>query len=519
MRYFNIAGPCNKAKHYMIEAASRLHGVERLIDMEQYFVIHAARQSGKTTYLRDLMRRLNASDKYYALYCSLESIQGITDAKEAMPEIVNAIKTAFEFSDIPHGGDFAKNADYSRFAGVLRRELTLHCKLLDKPLVLLFDEADCLSEGTLITFLRQLRDGYVNRSEIPFVHSLALVGMRNIRDFKARVRPERDTLGSASPFNIVAKSLTLQNFTIDEICALYKQHTDETGQVFEEDAIELVYEQTQGQPWLVNAIAREVIEEQLGGDYTPAITPEMAEKAIQTIILRRDTHIDSLLERLKEERVRRVIEPIIMGEGDIDQLSDDYQYVRDLGLIREYDDKQLKPANPIYAEVIVRTLTYNMQNALTRDDNIYQMPRYIKNGRIDMDFLMRDFQHFWRENSDIWVNRYDYKEVAPHLVLMAFLQRVINGGGHILREMAAGRGRIDLCVVYKGEKYPIEIKLLRGDKTRALGVEQTLRYMDVYGAAKGWLAIFDRDTDIGWDEKIYMDKETVDGKTVTVVGL
>jgi hypothetical protein len=519
MRYFNIAGPCNKADHYMIEAASRLHGVERLIDTKQYFVIHAARQSGKTTYLKDLTRRLNTSGGCYALYCSLEIAQGIIDPEKGIPSIVKKIKYAVDMSDIPSKNGFAENADYADFTNALHKELSLFCKQLDKPLVILFDEADCLSEGTLITFLRQLRDGYVNRAEIPFVHSLALVGMRNIRDFKARVRPDSDTLGSASPFNIVKESLTLKNFTQDEIRALYKQHTDDTGQIFEEGAVELVHEQTQGQPWLVNAIACEVVEKQLSYDYARAVTSEMAEKAIQTIILRRDTHIDSLLERLKEERVRRVIEPIIMGEDNIDQLSDDYQYVRDLGLIREYDDKQLKPANPIYAEVIVRTLTYNMQNVLTRNDNTYQLPRYMKDGRIDMDFLMQDFQQFWRENSDIWLGRFDYKEAAPHLILMAFLQRVINGGGQILREMAAGRGRLDLCVVYEGEKYPIELKLRNGEKTRALGVEQTRRYMDVYGAKQGWLAIFDRDPGVGWDEKIFMEKASVGDKTVTVVGL
>jgi Holliday junction resolvase len=502
----------------MIEAASRLVGVEPLIEMKQYFVIHAARQSGKTTYLKDLTRRLNASGEYYALYCSLESIQGITDAKEAIPEIVNTIKTAFEFSDLPHRGDFAKNADYSRFAGVLRRELTVHCKLLDKPLVILFDEADCLGEGTLITFLRQLRDGYVNRPETPFVHSVALVGMRNIRDFKARVRPDSDTLGSASPFNIVKKSLTLKNFTPGEIHALYKQHTDETGQIFEDSAVELIHEQTQGQPWLVNAIACEVIEEQLGGDYSRAVTSEMAEKAIQTIILRRDTHIDSLLERLKEDRVRRVIEPIIVGDVISNRSSDDFQYVVDLGLITNTEER-LGPANPIYGEIIARVLSNDVQQTIAQGDNDYHMPRYMKDGRMDMDYLMCDFQQFWRENSDIWLGRFDYKEAAPHMILMAFLQRVLNGGGQIIREMAAGRGRLDLCAVYGGEKYPIEIKLLRGKKTRTQGIEQTLRYMDVYGVCEGWLAIFDRDMGKSWDEKIYMEKESVDGKTVTVVGL
>jgi hypothetical protein len=502
----------------MIEASSRLVGVERLIDMEQYFVIHAARQSGKTTYLRDLEQRLNASGNYYALYCSLEIAQGINDPKDGIPEIVRKIQNVLRVSGIPHGAEFAVDANYVNFSDVLNTELSLFCRTLNKPLVILFDEADCLSEGTLITFLRQLRDGYNSRAYTPFVHSIALVGMRNIRDFKARVRPDSETLGSASPFNIVTESLTLKNFTQDEIRALYKQHTDEAGQVFEGGAVELVYDQTRGQPWLVNAIAREVVEKQLGGDYTRPVTAEMVSEAIQTITLRRDTHIDSLLERLKEERVRKVIEPIIMGEYVADRLSDDYRYVKDLGLISD-KDRQLKPANPIYAEVIARTLTYNAQAALAESDDTYQMPRYIKDGRIDMDYLMRDFQQFWRENSDIWIKRFDYDEAAPHLILMAFLQRVINGGGDIIREMAAGRGRLDLCVVYDGEKYPIELKLWRGDKTRTQGVEQTLRYMDVYGAREGWLAIFDRDTGASWDEKIYMVKETVDGKTVTIIGL
>jgi hypothetical protein len=390
--------------------------------------------------------------------------------------------------------------------------------LLDKPLIILFDEADCLSGGTLISFLRQLRDGYVNRIRYPFVHSIALVGMRNIRDYKAQIRPDSQTLGSASPFNIIAESLTLKNFTKEEIHQLYQQHTDETGQVFEEGAIELVWQQTQGQPWLVNAVVREVIVKILQSDYTQPVTVERMAKAIQTIILRRDTHIDSLLERLKEERVRKIIEPIIMGESLFDRSSDDFQYVMDLGLISRAQG-ELTPANPIYAEVIARTLTYNMQQQLVEDKNTYSAPHYMKDGRIDMDFLLRDFQQFWRENSDIWLTKFDYEEAAPQLILMAFLQRVINGGGQLIREMAAGTGRLDICLVYEGQKYPIELKLWRGEKSLERGVEQTLRYMDVYGATEGWLALFDRTPQTPWDEKIYMERRTIDGKAVTIVGL
>jgi hypothetical protein len=181
--------------------------------------------------------------------------------------------------------------------------------------------------------------------------------------------------------------------------------------------------------------------------------------------------------------------------------------------------EKIDPANPIYAEVIVRTLNFKIQSELQQHDTLHQMPRYLKEGHIDMDFLMRDFQQFWRENSEIWEDRFSYKEAAPHLIMMAFLQRVVNGGGQIVREMAAGRGRLDICLSYEGERYPIELKLWHGEKTLAKGLEQTARYMDTCGCTEGWLAIFDTRPELKWDDKIYMRKETVVSQTITIVGL
>jgi hypothetical protein len=146
------------------------------------------------------------------------------------------------------------------------------------------------------------------------------------------------------------------------------------------------------------------------------------------------------------------------------------------------------------------------------------MSRYFNNGRIDMDSLMRDFQQFWRENSAIWIERYEYKEAAPHMVLMAFLQRIINGGGQIVREMAAGTGRLDICLIYEDRKYPIELKIRHDRRTLAKGLEQTAEYMDTYGCTEGWLVLFDHRKKL-WRERVYMKKETRDGKTITVVGL
>ncbi len=433
---FNIAGPCRPDEHYMLPTQERCKGVLNLIKQKQYFVIHAARQSGKTTLLLELAQQLNEAGEYYALYCSLETVQGITEAEKGIPAIVKRLKLEVELDEQLSGYSFAPDADYSDFSTILIRSLSQFCKQLDKPVVVLFDEVDCLSNGTLITFLRQLRDGYINRDRIAFAHSIILVGMRNIRDYKGKIREEGKTLGSASPFNIVSDALTLPNFTFEEVANLYVQHTEQTGQIFSVSVLEKIYHSTQGQPWLVNAIAREIVQKILDNDFSQTIEPKHVEQAVQTLLQRRDTHIDSLMERLKEARVQRIIEPVIIGESKgYSVLDDDHQYVLDLGLLR-HAEGHLIPANPIYGEVIIRTLSSRTQ--MEMEERAY--PAYVVNGKLEMKRLLSDFQTFWRKNSEIWVERYQYQEAAPHLILQAFLQRLVNGGGVFHENWPVGVG-------------------------------------------------------------------------------
>jgi hypothetical protein len=514
-KYFNIAGPCNDKSHYMVPVLNRYKNINTLVEQGHYYVIHAARQTGKTTLIKALVNHYNSEGNYYALYCSLESVQVFTEAKEGIPEILNNLRFSIQYSNLPLKDLFAQNSNISEISTLIKSALSNYCSLLDKPLIIFFDEIDGLQNGTMITFLRQLRDGYISRPEINFVHSIALVGMRNIRDFKSKIRDNQLTLGSTSPFNIITKSLTISNFSISDIEGLYAQHTQATGQIFEKLVIEKIFEQTDGQPWLVNAIAREIIEEILENDYTREINIELVEQAIQNIILRRDTHIDSLLDKLKEPRVQRIIESIILGKSnEINILNDDTQYCLDLGLIKD-NNRILEPANKIYSEVIIRTLNYNTQFHLYN-----QVPNnWIDNsGNIDMTGLLKGFQQFWRENSDVWVEKYEYKEAAPHLILQAFLQRIINGGGSILREYAAGRERMDLCVLYEKNKYPIELKLMYSKSVVQEGIIQLGNYMVTVGENTGWLVIFDRSNTKNWDEKIYWKTENIDGKIIYIVG-
>ncbi|MCP4405043.1 MAG: ATP-binding protein, partial [bacterium] len=311
--YFNVAGPCVPGKHYMLPAQERCQGIQELIDQEQYFVIHAARQSGKTTLLKELTKEINGEDNYYALYCSLESIEKIPEPERGIPAIMRVLAAQIRFSKRLRGIPFAEQSRDEDFNTVMRESLSYFCEDLDKPFIIFFDEIDCLSNGTLITFLRQLRDGYVNRPEIPFVHSVALVGMRNIRDYKGKIRDDQDTLGTASPFNIVTETFTLRNFTRDEMTRLYAQHTRATGQVFLPDVVDAIYDAAQGQPWLVNAIAKEIVVKMLANDTSQPILTQYVEQAIETLIQQRGTHFDSLMKRLQEIRVRRIVEPVILG--------------------------------------------------------------------------------------------------------------------------------------------------------------------------------------------------------------
>ncbi|MGK7394297.1 MAG: AAA-like domain-containing protein [Candidatus Cyclobacteriaceae bacterium M3_2C_046] len=513
-KHFNIAGPCIPGEHYMLPALERNPEIQSLIDKKQYFVIHAARQTGKTTLLKSLVKQLNDEGTYYALYCSLEAVQGINEPEVGIGEIINNLEKALYFEKISAKENFAKGVDPKKFTTAIYLSLAKFSQELGKPFVLLFDEADCLSNGTLITFLRQLRDGYINRGNIPFVHSIALVGMRDIRDYKAKIREDSLTLGSSSPFNIITESLSIGNFTEDEVGSLYQQHTELTGQIFEKQAIEKAWYWTEGQPWLVNALARECVEKILKDDYNQPITAKHIDQAAENIMLRRDTHIDSLLERLKEERVKKVIQPVLLGSLDYKLADDDTSYCIDLGIIKSESGK-LIPSNPIYREVIIRTLTLTSQHQI---EGLYNNIWIDEKGDLKFNALLQSFQQFWRENSDVWVEKYQYKEAAPHLILQAFLQWVINGGGHIDREYATGRKRMDLCVHFGNKKYPIELKLWYGEKTVAEGIDQLSAYMDSLGEKKGWLVIFDRSPEKNWDEKIYWQEQEMDDRLITIVG-
>ena len=517
-KYFNTAGPCFPSKHYMLPALDRLPGIRRLVSMERYFVVHAPRQTGKTTALKALVREINAKGDMVALYWTLESLQNAKCVDTANRVIRNLLFDNYAASfQSEHGAPCQTRpaADSEESAIAVRGALRQLCRHAGKPLVVFFDEADCRVGDVLISFLRQLRDGYVNREDIPFPASIALVGMLDVRDYKAQIRSDGDSLGQISPFNIISEDMLLRNFSAEEVAALYAQHTEATGQTFATGVLDKVMEFSGGQPWLVNALARESVEKIHGFRYGEIVTADDIEAAKEAIIRRRDTHVDSLMERLREPRVRRVVEPVIFGgERTVSSNSEDWRFVVDLGLLRE-ENGTLVPANKMYAEIIGRYLSRDEQERMVQ--SVPQVPWATPDG-LDMPGLMAAFQAFWRENSGADRRAYEYGEATPHLVLMAFLQRVTNGRGRINREMALGSKRLDLCVEYRDKRYAVEVKTSKNFKGED-SYRQLLGYLDKLGLPEGWMTIFDPDSSKPWEEKLYNRDVSLGGKTLHIVGL
>jgi hypothetical protein len=352
--------------------------------------------------------------------------------------------------------------------------------------------------------------------------------VRDVRDYRI-VLSNQDIITGGSAFNIKAESLRLGNFSKEEIHELYMQHTAATGQEFDEACFPLIWEATEGQPWLVNALGYEVtMKMKENRDRSIRIIPEMIYRAQERIIYRRDTHIDILIDKLREERVRSVIAPMLANEdGEVEQhlKDDDIQYVIDLGLIVR--DKPLRIANAIYKEIIPRELTWARQQTLIQQSAWYMNP----DNSINMEKLLTDFQQFFRENADAWIERFDYKESGPQLLLQAFLQRVVNGGGYIDREYGLGRGRTDLLITkpltdqYGGpfQRIVLELKILRSniEETIRKGLEQTVGYMDKCGGTinEGHFILFDRRPGRSWEEKIWHRTENYQGRTIEVWGM
>jgi len=529
-RSFNTAGPCVQGDHYMLDPLVRLDVDEvlRLIDDKRYFVLHAPRQTGKTTSLIALMKRLNTEGRYRTLYANIEAAQALRgDLERGLEVVCQDIADACRL----HLGDarlkaWLQSTGHAVGAGGRLQQMLRHWSELDPahPTVLLLDEVDALVGDTLISLLRQIRAGYADRPAA-FPQSLVLCGVRDVRDYRIHTSAQEIITGG-SAFNIKAKSLRLGNLSREETVALWMQHQGETGQTFDPAIWPELWEDTRGQPWLVNALGNEcTMEDRSARDRSVPITLERYKAARERLIQSRATHLDQLTDKLREPRVQEVIAALLSGEIEHRNIANDHlEYVEDLGLVTRFPKVEI--SNRIYREVIPRELTWSKQAYIPNEQAWYLTP----DRRLNMPKLLAAFQQFFREHSDAWIEGFSYREAGPQLLVQAFLQRIVNGGGRISREYGLGWKRTDLFIEWPVDeaqgfngtvqRIVIELKLVKKapEAQERQGLEQTAGYARQVGADEAHLVLFDRRPAVPWEARIWQREAVQDGVRVMAWG-
>ena len=126
---------------------------------------------------------------------------------------------------------------------------------------------------------------------------------------------------------------------------------------------------------------------------------------------------------------------------------------------------------------------------------------------------------------------FSFKEAGPQLLMQAFLQRIVNGGGRTNREYGLGRKRTDLFIEWaideaQGffgpvQRVVLELKLWKKGSLEAIlkeGLPQTVDYARQCGADEAHLIVFDRRPDSPWDDRIWQQTATEQGWTLGVWG-
>ena len=528
MRFFNTTGPVVAEDHYHIPPLSRLDldEVLMLIRQKRYFVLHAPRQTGKTSTLLALADDLNRSGAHRCVYVNVEIGQAAReDVEAAMRAILNELagEAQHALQDRLLAAMWPEVLERAGPHNCLREVLSRWAEADRTPLVLMIDEIDTLVGGHPAVRAPAIACGLsptpaplsAERDPVRYPRRPRLPDSLLVRE---RGHRRRQRLQRQGPSRCGWVTFHLRRWARCSPSIPRKPVRPWT-----EAAQGEIWELTQGQPWLVNALAYEAcFGNKAGRDRSRPIPADALHDAREQLIARRETHLDQLTDKLQEDRVRRVVEPLLCGVQSAAAIpADDLQYARDLGLVAQ--DDPIRIANPIYREVIPRDLTWTTQAGFYHDPAWY----VDAHGGLLVSELLAAFQGFFREHSEHWVERFQYREAGPQLLLQAFLQRIVNSGGRIEREYGLGRMRTDLLIIWpatapagKARRIVIECKLVHRslEQTIREGIEQTRAYMDRCAAAEGHLVIFDRTEGRSWEDRVFR-REQAAGARVTVWGM
>ena len=529
MRHFGTHGPVNAIDNYVVARTERLDDFIKRIKLGRYIVLFAPRQTGKTTFFQDALTILEApalraeDTDYFHIqlnfqdYAHLARDAFYTTLAKELPQAIN--RTLQGRGELPTSQleNFLENPGITDNIAMRRFFEKLPTLLVDEKasaaspprVVLIIDEFDGIPQTVLSGFLNTLRRIYLSGREVRCPYSVGIVGVKSI----TQLNYDR----SISPFNI-QDEFTLPNFSLDQVQELLAQYTEEVGQPFAPEVVEKLYQQTAGQPFLVNRFAQ-ILTEELDIPKTETILMPHFLAAQARLLIERNTNIEHLITNVQRDpRFERTLMRIAFYQSNItftlhnEVISELATY----GIIKEGEDGMCQILNPIYLHCIIQAfkpLINGLEDEYLPEGGPIDFTAYItETGHLQMHTLIENFKNFIaRAGFRILQVPDTPQEFVGQYLLFAYLDefvRMVRATMHL--EVPTGRGRTDIIIGYQGRKYIIETKVWRNERIYEAGKRQLAAYLTLEGEREGYYIVFD------YRQKSdpRLETDTVDGCTI-----
>ncbi len=497
MRQFGIWGPVNSDDNYVVTRSELLADYLNRMKQGRYVVLFAPRQTGKTTFFQNAMDALEIEkEQYFPIQLNFEVYKNAsteTFYKDFQKEIKREIGYVFQMREIdlsPELSDLLDKFEIIDHFTMQEFFEQLGHLLLPQRLVIVIDEFDGIPQAAARDFLHTLRRVYLLRNSNRCPYSLSIVGVKNI----TQLNYDR----SISPFNI-QDEFSLPNFSLTQVCELFQQYTDESGQQFSTEVIDILHQQTAGQPFLVNRMAQ-ILTEELDIPKTDRIQIEHFLQAHARIINERNTNIDHLISNIRRDpRFEKMLMQIAFYDKSF-EFSLHNETISELatyGILTKGEDRMCQIVNPIYFHCIIQALKpliNGLEDEYFSDDGPIGFTEYIgESGEINMQLLLENFYNF--------IIRVGYRilqvpdtpqEFVGQYLLYAYINefvRTIRASMYL--EVPTGRGIADLIVSHNGKKYIMETKVWRSERRYKAGKSQLAAYLKSEGETQGYYIVFD----------------------------